>query len=191
MEGSALVDVERLCSHHDASRFDCGDDDVNRQLEYFQNRFDLGDRVLGFVVCDDDLAILAYVILLDDVFAEEGSARTLRCFTVPAMGIDNEHRHRAFFHALINRAIEAMAVRQVAARATGSSYRGIVCMPGENEALRRWLISWGGFKPFPTGHPDDAEVDDAVEDDGGLVWYEFEDGDTEIRRDKPENQDLE
>jgi hypothetical protein len=143
------LDVERLCIHHKGEEFDCGVPEFNAKLLHFQTLFEAGERVLGFVVIDDSRAVLGYIVLSEITLRHEG--RQLRCFTIPAMAIARDYQGSDLFDALKNRALNAMAVRQDNARAGGAPYGGLVCMPGDNKFLRRWLTGWGGFKPLSEG----------------------------------------
>jgi hypothetical protein len=142
------IEIERLCEHHVTEDFDCGDNTLNLQLGTFQRRFENGGRVLGFVARGDTPAVLAYVILHETVFEVPSDGRRLRCFVVPAMAVATEWQGSSLFTALVQRALIAMAARQEAAiESGGERFRGLVCMPGANKVLRRYLL-WADFKPF-------------------------------------------
>jgi hypothetical protein len=103
--------------------------------------------------------VSAYIILHETLLPVPDTDKAVRCLTVPAIGRDRAHRHEQLFEKLIERSINAMVVRQESARETGAPYRGIVCMPGKNDVLRRWLEA-ADFKPFPG--------------DNELLWIELD-----------------
>jgi GNAT superfamily N-acetyltransferase len=151
MSNIATIETERLCGHHDAAKFSCGIDELDFKLRDFQERFERGEKVLGFVVPDDRREVLGYIILSDTTLREPKSKRRIRCFTVPAMAITSDHKRHGLFEALIERALNALAVRQEIAAAGGAPYQGLVCMPGDNKVLERWLVGWAGFKRLSEG----------------------------------------
>ncbi|HLX21525.1 MAG TPA: hypothetical protein VKR23_15380 [Gaiellaceae bacterium] len=145
------LEVDRLCGHHRTSDFDCGDSYYNERLTTFQERFEAGDKVLGFVVRDSRMAVHAYVIVLETVFVEEDTGRELRCFTVPAIGVDRRSRGEDLLvRRLIARSVEAMAERERSAGPLGAPYAGVICMPGDNQTLKR-LLETLAFEPIGEG----------------------------------------
>jgi len=146
------ITVERLCEHHEPESFDCGDSTLNEQLKYFRKGFADGDRVLGFVATPDGRSVFAYVILAEAILEVRGTeSKELRVLTVPAIAVHKDHRGGNIFRALVKKALEVMARRQDEALELGLPYHGVVCLPGDNAVLERWLIDWVGFEPITTG----------------------------------------
>jgi hypothetical protein len=147
MNASPQLYAERLCGHHNVARFDCGDPEFNRLLVAFQERFEQGENILAFVVVDDANAVLGYVMLAEAVLPIPGSDQEARCFTVPAMAVSKDYPARGVFEELRDHVIHVFASRQESARV----YAGLICMPGENAVLERWLKGWAGFEPYGEG----------------------------------------
>jgi hypothetical protein len=145
MSGAASLPIERLCTHHDVSGFDCGEDYFNVILtEYHRHVYDAYEDVTVLALVDG--AKVVGFIAHKDLYIGPTPSESLRTFFIPAFAVAKKHRRSAVpAERLVGAAFEALDRRVDA----GHRYDAIACMPHTSPSIHR-LLERLGFSPLAT-----------------------------------------
>ncbi|MGH3427867.1 MAG: GNAT family N-acetyltransferase [Terriglobales bacterium] len=137
--------LSRLCPHVATRSFRSGHRHLDLDLKAYAKAFNDGDETVVFVLVEEG-QVIAYVAISDLVLVHQDRG-PVRCFAIPAIAVDEEHRGSNSAMRLANRARRVLDLRQEAHLEAQSTlrYDGVACVPWTkrlSEALERL-----GFEP--------------------------------------------
>jgi GNAT superfamily N-acetyltransferase len=142
------LELMRLCRHAATRSFRSGQDYLDLNLRAYAKAFEEGDETLIFVLVDREQQVAAHVVIFDlELF--HPAKGMLRCFSIPAIAVAEEHRGSQCAMRLISRANRIYEVRQYVHLAATSfpRYDGVACYPSDDRVEQ--LLIKRGFEPVP------------------------------------------